>query len=277
MRIGEIAALAGVTPRAVRHYHHLGLIPEPERLSNGYRHYRLSHAVALVRVRRLTELGLGLAEVRDVLTDDAGRELAEVLEELDADLASQEAALAERRARLGELMEQARAGRLPAEGPVSSELTAILATLGTSDSPMVAKDRTHMALLDGVMAPEDRERLFTVLQPLTEDPIVLARLRALYGELDELADADVDDPRITPLAQELVACMPEGLTHLVSKGSSGLEAAGDPFGKAFLADFAPAQAAVIQEMLMGLSERMGHGARPGTVERRPSPPLTEPR
>lgn len=45
MRIGEIAALAGVTPRTVRHYHHLGLFPEPARLPNGYREYGLQHAV----------------------------------------------------------------------------------------------------------------------------------------------------------------------------------------------------------------------------------------
>ncbi|MEV6581649.1 hypothetical protein AB0M92_26205 [Streptomyces sp. NPDC051582] len=54
-------------------------------------------------MRRLTELGLGLDEVRDVLADDAGRELADVLEELDADLARQEAAIRERRRRLAAL------------------------------------------------------------------------------------------------------------------------------------------------------------------------------
>jgi DNA-binding transcriptional MerR regulator len=65
MRIGELAVTVGVTTRAVRHYHHLGLLPEPERRPNGYREYTLRHAVALARIRRPTELGLGLAEVRD--------------------------------------------------------------------------------------------------------------------------------------------------------------------------------------------------------------------
>ncbi|MCF3142925.1 MerR family transcriptional regulator [Streptomyces platensis] len=31
MRIGEIAALVGLTIRAIRHNHHVGLLPEPER------------------------------------------------------------------------------------------------------------------------------------------------------------------------------------------------------------------------------------------------------
>ena len=60
MRIGELAAAVGVTTRTVRHYHHQGLLPEPERRPNGYREYTLRHAVVLARIRRLTELGLGL-------------------------------------------------------------------------------------------------------------------------------------------------------------------------------------------------------------------------
>lgn len=104
MRIGEIAAVVGVTTRAIRHYHHVGLLPEPERRPNGYRAYSLRDAVLLARVRRLTELGLSLDEVRDVLADDAGRELAEVLTELDADLARQEADIQERRRRLAVLL-----------------------------------------------------------------------------------------------------------------------------------------------------------------------------
>ncbi|AYV32862.1 Mercuric resistance operon regulatory protein (plasmid) [Streptomyces sp. ADI95-16] len=91
MRIGEIAALVGLTTRAIRHYHHVGLLPEPERRPNGYRAYSVRDAVLLARVRRLTELGLSLDEVRNALADDAGRELTEILEELDADLARQEA------------------------------------------------------------------------------------------------------------------------------------------------------------------------------------------
>lgn len=40
MRIGEFAELVGVTTRTVRHYHHIGLLPEPDRSANGYRIYR---------------------------------------------------------------------------------------------------------------------------------------------------------------------------------------------------------------------------------------------
>lgn len=129
----------------MRHYHQLGLLPEPERLSNGYRRCTLRHAVVLARIRRLTELGLGLAEVRDVLADDAGKDLVEVLTELDEDLARQEAAIRERRQRLRSLLD---AGELPAEGPVSPLLAGLLAALPGSDSSMAAKDRGVPALID---------------------------------------------------------------------------------------------------------------------------------
>ncbi|MEU0393883.1 MerR family transcriptional regulator [Streptomyces sp. NPDC006208] len=252
MKIGEIAALAGVTPRTVRHYHHLGLLPEPARLPNGYRDYGLRHAVVLARIRRLTELGLGLAEVRDVLADDAGRELAEVLEELDADLARQEAAIAERRARLAVLMAQAREGRLPAEGPVSPELAGLFGAFAPSNSPMAAKDREHLALLDSMVGPEQREQLYAALRPLAEDPRFAGRVQELYERLDDLADASPDDPRVLPLAGELAASVPDAMISLMG---DGLHETDSPFGTAFLADFAPAQAAVVRQMMTLLAAR----------------------
>src|SRR5689334_6821946 len=120
MRIGELAGLVGISTRAIRHYHDVGLLAEPARKANGYREYSLRDAVELARVRRLTELGLSLDEVGDALAGDAGRDLAEILRELDADLARQEADLRQRRAWLAELLRQAEAGGQPsgqAAGP----------------------------------------------------------------------------------------------------------------------------------------------------------------
>ena len=68
MRIGELADLVGVSTRTIRHYHHVGVLPEPARTAIGYREYGLADAVRLVRARRLTDLGLSLEEVADVLT-----------------------------------------------------------------------------------------------------------------------------------------------------------------------------------------------------------------
>ncbi|MEU6866983.1 MerR family transcriptional regulator [Streptomyces sp. NPDC046876] len=242
MRIGEIAALVGVTTRAIRHYHHVGLLPEPERRPNGYRTYGVRDAVLLARVRRLTELGLGLDEVRDVLAEDAGRDLAEVLEELDADLARQEAAIRERRRRLAAL----RGSPPGAEGPVSPALAALLAETPTTSSPSAALDREHLALLD-TAGPGGAE-LYAALGPLAADPAVLA----LYERLDALADAPVDDHRIPALADALVAAVPDAVFDAVAGAG---EVAAPGFAQALLAEYAPAQAEVVRRVMEAFAQR----------------------
>ncbi|OKJ69295.1 MerR family transcriptional regulator [Streptomyces sp. CB02261] len=240
MRIGEIAALVGVTPRAVRHYHQSGLLPEPVRRANGYREYGVRDAVLLARIRRLTELGLGLDEVRDVLADDEGRGLVEVLEELAEDLARQEAVIRARRERLAPLLDEARAGRLPAEGPVSPELAALLAGLGElPESPMAAKDREILALLDVVVPEAERARLMDLMRDTAEHAPVL------YPLLDALAGADPDDPRVTEAARVLADCLPDELGVEIPGADSG----GHPDGSladTFFADLAPAQSAAVR-------------------------------
>jgi DNA-binding transcriptional MerR regulator len=82
VRIGELAGLVGISTRAIRHYHRIGLLAEPERKANGYREYSLRDAVELARVRRLTELGLSLDEVGDALAGDASSDTATLLRQL---------------------------------------------------------------------------------------------------------------------------------------------------------------------------------------------------
>ncbi|MFF5184791.1 MerR family transcriptional regulator [Streptomyces sp. NPDC000345] len=243
MRIGELAEAVGVTTRTVRHYHHLGLLPEPERRANGYRDYTLRHAVTLARIRRLTELGLGLAEARDVLADDAGKDLVEVLTELDEDLARQETAIRERRARLRALLE---AEELPAEGPVSPELAALFAraAAGLSDSPMAARDREVLALIETAAAPEVRERLLAAVGEVVGSPEAMARADEAYALLDALADARPDDPRVERAARRLAECTPrELLPQAVAVDQD------NSFLRALYADFAPAQAEAVRRAL----------------------------
>ncbi|WP_030848989.1 MerR family transcriptional regulator [Streptomyces sp. NRRL F-4474] len=241
MRIGEIAAVVGVTTRAIRHYHHVGLLPEPERRPNGYRAYTVRDAVLLARVRRLTELGLSLDEVRDVLADDAGRDLADVLAELDADLARQEAEVKERRRRLGVLL-----AADPGEGePISPALAELLAKAPRTGSPAAAKDREHLTLLDAPGA--GGEEIYAALGPLAADPGVLA----LYERLDELADAAADDPRIPGLAAELVAAVPDEVFAAIPRGGAVVPG----FKEALLAEYAPAQAEVVRRVMEAFIER----------------------
>jgi DNA-binding transcriptional MerR regulator len=205
MRIGEYAALVGVSTRTVRHYHQLGLLPEPVRLSNGYRDYRLGDAVALTRVRHLAELGLSLEEIRDVLADDRGRELREVLLELDADLARQQETIAAKRSRLAALLA---AEDLRPDSAVSPEMADVLRALPADGSESAAFDREMLTLAGALSGPAERARLVEMLRPLTE-PDAVARARVLYERLDGLAGAAPGDPRVAALADELVAHLPD--------------------------------------------------------------------
>jgi DNA-binding transcriptional MerR regulator len=71
LTIGEVASYAGVTVRAVRHYHAKGLLPEPKRDHSGYRRYDAAAVVELIRIRTLAEAGVPLARVRELLQADA--------------------------------------------------------------------------------------------------------------------------------------------------------------------------------------------------------------
>ncbi|MYS82084.1 MerR family transcriptional regulator [Embleya scabrispora] len=241
MRIGEIAALVGLTTRAIRHYHHVGLLPEPERRPNGYRAYSVRDAVLLARVRRLTELGLGLDEVRDALADDAGRELAEILKELDADLARQEADIRERRRRLGALLAEPPG----ATGPVSPGLAALLAQAPRTDSPSAAKDREYLTLVDATGTGS--QEIFALLATLVADPAVVE----LYERLDALAEAPADDPRIVLLAADLMAAVPDELFAAIPQ--DGVVVAG--LKEALLAEYAPAQAEVVRRLMDAFMKR----------------------
>lgn len=249
MKIGELAALVGVSTRTVRHYHHLGVLPEPDRLGNGYRDYRLRDAVALARVRRLAEIGLSLDEIRDVLADDQGRELREVLEELDADLAREQAVIGARRERLAVLLAQA---DLRPDSTVSADLAAVLRRLPAGGSPIAELDRQLLTLLDTGVDPADRAGLGDLLRPLGE-PGAVERGHALYARLDELADADPDDARIAALAADLAAYLPDEMVAMVA-GSGDHDAAGQ-WLEAMSREMSPAQAQTFRLLLARLKER----------------------
>ncbi|MZD06578.1 MerR family transcriptional regulator [Streptomyces sp. SID5785] len=253
MRIGELAAIVGVTTRAVRHYHHLGLLPEPERLGNGYRAYGLRHAVELARIRRLTELGLGLTEVRDVLADDAGRDLVEVLTELDTDLARQEAAIHARRERLRALLTDAEEGTLRDDSLVSAELAAFLRGLGEvgMDSPMAVKDREMLTLIDATAPPEAHAALMTALTTGFAAPGAADAAREVYALLDALADAAPDDPAVEAAVEAAARALLDWLPPDLPVPGSAEQ---DALLTTFLGDFSPAQAAAVRRAVQLAAE-----------------------
>ena len=102
LTIGRLAAYAGVTIRAVRHYHQVGLLPEPERDASGYRTYDADAVVRLIRIRTLAEAGVPLARVRELLDAEPATFVAATAE-IDRQLRRQIRALQEHRRRIAQL------------------------------------------------------------------------------------------------------------------------------------------------------------------------------
>lgn len=76
MRIGEVAARAGVNVQTLRFYERRGLLKRPVRLSSGYRSYD-DDAVKVVRfIKRTQEFGFTLTEIKLLLDlrDDSSRD-----------------------------------------------------------------------------------------------------------------------------------------------------------------------------------------------------------
>jgi DNA-binding transcriptional MerR regulator len=102
LTIGQLASYAGVTNRAVRHYHQIGLLPEPERDASGYRTYDAAAVVRLIRIRTLAQAGVPLARVRELLDADP-ETFAAATAQIDRQLRAQIRALQEHRRRIAQL------------------------------------------------------------------------------------------------------------------------------------------------------------------------------
>ncbi len=102
LTISQLASYAGVTVRAVRHYHAKGLLPEPERDTSGYRRYAVASVVELIRIRTLAEAGVPLVRVRELLRADE-EELANAVTEIDARLRAEIRARQQHRQRIAQL------------------------------------------------------------------------------------------------------------------------------------------------------------------------------
>jgi len=75
LRIGDVARLVGTTPRTIRYYEEIGLLPEaPARPSGQHRLYTQAEVERLREVMRLKQLlGVTLEELKTLLTAEEAR------------------------------------------------------------------------------------------------------------------------------------------------------------------------------------------------------------
>lgn len=251
LRIGEFAAVAGVSTRVVRHYHRIGLLPEPERDPNGYRSYQMRDVVGLLQVRRLFELGLSLDEIGDALSGSDGGDLPEILADLDADLAAQQERIAARRDRIAAVLAN------PVGLGDSAQKDALMTQLGHilgTDQVGLRREQVVADLLEATVDPATLSQVWeTYRQLLAADPNAVRSMAAVTARFDHLAGLDPHDPAVDALAAEAVAIseVMQALLPAEVRESAGDPAAADRLLRAMTAGMGPAQARCLRLMFDG--------------------------
>ncbi|MBO3751916.1 MerR family transcriptional regulator [Streptosporangiaceae bacterium NEAU-GS5] len=187
--IGRLADFAGVTIKAVRHYHQRGLLEEPPRDSSGYRRYSAEHAIHLVKIKTLAEAGVPLARIKELLAADPDQ-FAAAIAEIDRNLLERAEELLRTRERIARLT----AGdRLFVSPEVADYLEQLLA-LGVSPRS-VQTERDGWILMQSV-SPKDAAVWIADKLEAIKDP----EFRAIYRDYDAAYDWSPDDPRLHELA-----------------------------------------------------------------------------
>ncbi|MDL4814276.1 helix-turn-helix domain-containing protein [Actinomadura opuntiae] len=214
LTISRLAAYAGVTVRAVRHYHRIGLLPEPERDQSGYRVYDAFAVARLIRIRTLADAGVPLARVQELL--DAGpEEFARDVKEIDKSLRAEIRRLQDTRERLARLA----AGEHLALPPSVVGYLDRLRGIGVAERYIelerdswivIAAQVPH--LIDSIIARKHED---------LDDPDMVR----LYRLVNDALDWPADDPRIVEIA-DIVERM---MIRAVESGETGAGNGDDPF------------------------------------------------
>lgn len=143
----EVAELAGTTLNAVRHYHRIGLLDEPERMSNGYKQYEVRHLARLKVIRRLRDLGVPLDRIEQASTPGSAPVLA--LQAIDGELEVSIERLQRTRAEIGAILR----GSTITRRVVGVAASAAQAPLGSPLTPTApSEDTSHMNYIDAEAA-----------------------------------------------------------------------------------------------------------------------------
>ncbi|MFK0131138.1 MerR family transcriptional regulator [Streptomyces rubiginosohelvolus] len=201
VKIGDAAAFADCTPRAIRHYHEIGLLPEPERGGDGSRRYGYEDMIRLLWIRRMADAGIVLEDIREAFAEDpadahGGDGIEAMLKRVEGSLAAQEAALRRQRAAVQ---------RMRVEG----SRMGLLSDLVTERLKGLPEGSLRQADLDTLLVTE---RIFGPLGAAVQATrfVVLAAHPALREESDRVDVAEealddsvaVDDPRVAQVAAE---------------------------------------------------------------------------
>jgi len=190
LTIGQLAAYAGVTVRAVRHYHQIGLLPEPDRDASGYRRYGAAAVVSLIKIRTLADAGVPLAQVGQMLQADAPA-FAEAVHRIDSHLREEIERLETSRQQIAQLA----AGDSLALPPEAISYLGRLREIGVSER--VVEGERDGWILVAARWPDHIREVIAAKHAQLDDP----QLVRVYRVLSELSEGDPgDDSRLEEVA-----------------------------------------------------------------------------
>lgn len=246
MKISDVARIIGVSTRTIRHYHHVGVLPEPNRTSNGYRKYALEDVALLAKIRKLISLGLTLEEVSDALNDQTGTELGQILVELDLHLAQQQAALQDLRERIKAHLAEPEP-HLAATSTKSAMSFITAAEQAGAAGDLFALDRQLLSLV-----PEELlSQWFEATTIDLNDQATAALIAETYQLFEWLRDADPSDADVVTCADKVLELFPPHQVAELTKTTPSV--AGATIMAALDAELSPAQMAVIHRVLQHFS------------------------
>lgn len=189
LRSHDVAEFAGTTPRALRHYHQIGLLPEVPRDSNGYRRYSARDLVRVLRIRQLAAGGVPLRKIGTLL-DQGTQSQDSLLAELDRELKAEVERIEAQRKVMAELRRRfAQTARFNGgEGPsVTQQFDQDVWTLVTASGDIDADTAAS-------------------IQDVLQSEAVAGRIAAWHPEFERLeAQAHVDEASAERLVGQMVS------------------------------------------------------------------------
>ena len=256
----DVARLSGVTVRALRHYHQMGILPEPPRRDNGYREYGAVDVARVLRIKRLASLGLTLEQIGSILEEEASggapapEGAAELLDGIDAELEAQISLLEERRRMVSLLKKELNEG---------GSVLGISAPIRDHVSHMVelgASSKTAMAELHQLLIVDEREDASEVLgdvlglYQLMEERGVMGEYVALVNETLALP-IDAGEDECAKVAERLADLLSPVVAEYLGRGGLGDWDEADPLLERLIRSYDDETLSPIQATLSRLAEK----------------------
>lgn len=253
MRSKDVAEAAHVSIRTLRHYHDLGLLPEPQRSENGYRDYSALDVARVLRIKRLASLGFSLADIA-TLDHASNADYEATLEKLDATLVAQIEALQQQRRIIAELRAEHLDPTLPPE--FARAIKYFYGEQGLLDEVnLTEEDKAALLIASNLYSESDSaelERFATEAQRIG----AIDKLRSLDARISTLP-ADTSQDEQTNLVREAMTTL-EPLLKTFDPANWVEEDAGDwsLFDSLIDATHNPARKAVIDRIEAEIVARM---------------------